>query len=103
MAAAAHNNSKKNKKSKQEPKQNVLVAKTENQKDYIRSIIENDIIFCTGPSGTGKSFIAAGVAAEHLLKDLGRATSVLHLKVQQINVNHSSSDKTKLNTGYLTS
>ncbi len=69
MAAAAHNNSKKNKKSKQEPKQNVLVAKTENQKDYIRSIIENDIIFCTGPSGTGKSFIAAGVAAEHLLKD----------------------------------
>jgi len=69
LAAAAHNNSKKNKKSKQEPKQNVLVAKTENQKDYIRSIIENDIIFCTGPSGTGKSFIAAGVAAEHLLKD----------------------------------
>lgn len=69
MAAAANNNSKKNKKSKQEPKQNVLVAKTENQKDYIRSIIENDIIFCTGPSGTGKSFIAAGVAAEHLLKD----------------------------------
>lgn len=69
MAAAANNNSKKNKKSKQEPKQNVLVAKTENQKDYIRSIIENDIIFCTGPSGTGKSFIAAGVASEHLLKD----------------------------------
>jgi phosphate starvation-inducible PhoH-like protein len=69
LAAAANNNSKKNKKSKQEPKQNVLVAKTENQKDYIRSIIENDIIFCTGPSGTGKSFIAAGVAAEHLLKD----------------------------------
>lgn len=69
MAAAANNNPKKNKKSKQEPKQNVLVAKTENQKDYIRSIIENDIIFCTGPSGTGKSFIAAGVASEHLLKD----------------------------------
>ena len=69
MAAAANNNPKKNKKSKQEPKQNVLIAKTENQREYIRSIIENDIIFCTGPSGTGKSFIAAGVAAEHLLKD----------------------------------
>jgi phosphate starvation-inducible PhoH-like protein len=69
LAAAANNNPRKNKKSKQEPKQNVLVAKTENQKDYIRSIIENDIIFCTGPSGTGKSFIAAGVAAEHLIKD----------------------------------
>ena len=69
MAAAANNNSKKNKKTKQEPKQNVLTAKTENQKEYIRSIIENDIIFCTGPSGTGKSFIAAGVASEHLIKD----------------------------------
>lgn len=69
MAAAANNNSKKNKKSKQEPKQNVLIAKTENQREYIRSIIENDIIFCTGPSGTGKSFIAAGVASEHLIKD----------------------------------
>ena len=69
MAAAANNNSKKNKKNKPQPKQNVLVAKTENQQEYIRSIIDNDIIFCTGPSGTGKSFIAAGIAAEHLLKD----------------------------------
>jgi phosphate starvation-inducible PhoH-like protein len=69
LAAAANNNSKKNKKNKPQPKQNVLVAKTENQQEYIRSIIDNDIIFCTGPSGTGKSFIAAGIAAEHLLKD----------------------------------
>jgi phosphate starvation-inducible PhoH-like protein len=69
LAAAAHNNPKKNKKNKTQPKPNVLVAKTENQKEYIRSIIENDITFCTGPSGTGKSFIAAGIAAEHLLKD----------------------------------
>lgn len=69
MAAAANNNSKKNKKNKIQPKENVLIAKTENQKTYIRSIIENDITFCTGPSGTGKSFIAAGIAAEHLIKD----------------------------------
>ncbi|NDB57162.1 PhoH family protein [bacterium] len=71
MAAAANNNSKNPKKSKKtkQPQGNTLVAKTENQRDYIRSIIENDITFCTGPSGTGKSFIAAGIAAEHLLKD----------------------------------
>jgi phosphate starvation-inducible PhoH-like protein len=69
LAAAAHNNPKKNKKNKPQPKQNVLVAKTENQKEYIRSIIENHITFCTGPSGTGKSFIAAGIAAEHIMKD----------------------------------
>ena len=43
-----------------------LEAKTENQRDYIRSIVENDIIFCSGPAGSGKSFIAAGIAAQHL-------------------------------------
>ena len=48
------------------PKVQRLEAKTENQKEYIRSIIENDIVFCSGPSGSGKSFIAAGIAAEHL-------------------------------------
>ena len=71
MAAETRDNSTNNKKSKKnkQPQGNVLVAKTENQKEYIRSIIENDITFCTGPSGTGKSFIAAGIAAEHLLKD----------------------------------
>lgn len=70
MAALENNNSKKNnKKNKNQPKDNVLIAKTENQKTYIRSIVENDVTFCTGPSGTGKSFIAAGIAAEHLIKD----------------------------------
>lgn len=73
MAAQAHNNNgrnnKKSKKDKQTPKPNVLEAKTENQRNYIRSIIENDVVFCTGPSGTGKSFIAAGIAASRLLKD----------------------------------
>ena len=43
-----------------------IEAKTENQKEYIRAIIENDIVFCSGPAGSGKSFIAAGLAAEHL-------------------------------------
>tara|TARA_B100000963_G_C22597953_1_gene658794 strand:+ start:458 stop:1117 length:660 start_codon:yes stop_codon:yes gene_type:complete len=41
-------------------------AKTENQKDYIRAIVENDVIFCSGPSGSGKSYIAAGIASDHL-------------------------------------
>lgn len=64
-----NNNSKKNIKPVQKPQSNTLVAKTDNQREYIRSIIENDITFCTGPSGTGKSFIAAGVAAEAILRD----------------------------------
>jgi phosphate starvation-inducible PhoH-like protein len=43
-----------------------LEAKTPNQKEYIRAIIENQIIFCSGPAGCGKSFVAAGLAAHHL-------------------------------------
>ena len=68
LAAQAHNNRKKRKEQKA-CKPNVLEAKTENQKNYIRSIVENDVVFCTGPSGSGKSFIAAGIAAQKLLKD----------------------------------
>jgi len=68
LAAQANNNRKKRQEEKK-PKQNQLEAKTENQKKYIRSIIENEIIFCTGPSGSGKSFIASGIAAQQLLKD----------------------------------
>ena len=50
----------------EKPKVQHVEAKTENQKIYIRSIVENDIVFCSGPSGSGKSFVAAGIAAEHL-------------------------------------
>lgn len=46
-----------------------LTAKTYNQKLYIRAIIENDVIICTGPAGSGKSFIAAGISAEHFVAD----------------------------------
>ena len=68
LAAQAHNNRKK-RQEKKAHKPKVLEAKTENQKHYIRSIIENDVVFCTGPSGSGKSFIAAGIAAQKILKD----------------------------------
>jgi phosphate starvation-inducible PhoH-like protein len=40
---------------------------TKNQDDYIKGIKDNDIIFCTGPAGSGKSYIAAGLATEYLL------------------------------------
>ena len=46
-----------------------ITAKTPNQKEYIRAIVANDVVFCTGPSGSGKSYIAAGIAANHIYKD----------------------------------
>jgi phosphate starvation-inducible PhoH-like protein len=69
LAAQANNNNRKKRQEEKKPKQNALEAKTENQKNYIRSIVENEIVFCTGPSGSGKSFISAGIAAQKLLKD----------------------------------
>ena len=58
---------RKTKKQSNSPQKiKTVEAKTENQKEYIRSIVENDVVFCSGPSGSGKSYIAAGIAAEHL-------------------------------------
>lgn len=39
-----------------------LVAKSQNQKEYIHSIQQNDITICYGPAGSGKSLCAIGVA-----------------------------------------
>jgi phosphate starvation-inducible PhoH-like protein len=41
--------------------------KTINQSDYVRSIVENEVIFCTGPAGSGKTAVAVGLACEHLV------------------------------------
>ena len=45
-------------------KPNTLRARTENQQEYIYSVRENDITFCTGPAGTGKTHIAVGMAVQ---------------------------------------
>lgn len=59
---------KKTRSSKEEPQHKILAleGKTPNQKSYIKQILENDVIICSGPSGSGKSFIAAGLAAQAL-------------------------------------
>ena len=36
--------------------------KTEGQADYIKAIKENDLIFCIGPAGTGKTYLAVSLA-----------------------------------------
>jgi phosphate starvation-inducible PhoH-like protein len=42
-------------------------AKTFRQRQYIKSIMTNDLIFCTGPAGTGKTYLAVVLAAQALL------------------------------------
>lgn len=43
-------------------------AKTFRQQQYIRAIQSHDVTFCTGPAGTGKTFLAAIIAVQSLLK-----------------------------------
>lgn len=42
-------------------------AKTFRQKQYIQLLRKNDLIFCTGPAGTGKTYLAVVVAVKALL------------------------------------
>jgi phosphate starvation-inducible PhoH-like protein len=46
---------------------NRLKPRTENQRQYIRNILDNTITFCQGLPGSGKTHIAVGTALEHLL------------------------------------
>ena len=44
-------------------------AKTFRQRQYIQAIQDHDLVFCTGPAGTGKTFLAAIVAVQALLSN----------------------------------
>ena len=48
---------------------NRLKPRTENQKEYIRTIAENTVTFCQGSAGTGKTHIAVGMGLEYLIDD----------------------------------
>lgn len=48
---------------------NRLKPRTENQKNYIRTIADNTVTFCQGVAGSGKTHIAIGMALEYLIED----------------------------------
>ena len=58
---------KKNNESGYTTRRKALKPKTENQTEYINIINENDVTFCTGPAGTGKTAVAVGLACDYLL------------------------------------
>jgi phosphate starvation-inducible PhoH-like protein len=39
-----------------------ISPRTDGQKDYVRAILENDLTFCVGPAGTGKTYLAVAVS-----------------------------------------
>lgn len=49
-------------------KKRVVTARTANQKQYIESIRNFDIVFSIGPAGTGKTYLAMAMAVAALVK-----------------------------------
>ena len=48
------------------PRKKTLKAKTPNQAEYIRAMVESDVTICSGPAGSGKTAVAVGLACQHL-------------------------------------
>ena len=44
----------------------IVRAKTPGQERYVQAILENDIVFCIGPAGTGKTYLAVAVALDYM-------------------------------------
>ena len=49
-------------------KKRIITAKTINQKEYIETIRNYDIVFAIGPAGTGKTYLAMAMAVASLAK-----------------------------------
>jgi phosphate starvation-inducible PhoH-like protein len=47
----------------------VIRAKTFRQKQYIKALRTHDLVFCIGPAGTGKTFLATMVGVQALLNN----------------------------------
>lgn len=47
----------------------IIRAKTFHQRQYVQALKRSDLIFCTGPAGTGKTFLAALVGTQALLNN----------------------------------
>lgn len=60
---------RKTRKSSSSPSFKDVEPKTENQKQYISLIENNSVVLCSGPSGSGKSYIAAGMSASALFRN----------------------------------
>ena len=51
-------------------KRQYVTPKSKGQKEYVDAIRKNDIVFCIGPAGTGKTYLAMAMAVNALKKQL---------------------------------
>jgi phosphate starvation-inducible PhoH-like protein len=49
-------------------KKQVIEPSTKSQRNYVDTMLSKDITFCTGPAGTGKTYLAVAVAVSMLKK-----------------------------------
>ncbi len=50
----------------------IIHAKTDGQKRYLNAIAHHDLVFCEGPAGTGKTFLAVAMAVSLLRRSILR-------------------------------
>lgn len=43
-----------------------VAGRTEGQRDYVHAMLNHDLVFCVGPAGTGKTYLAVAVAVSML-------------------------------------
>ncbi len=48
------------------PKRSAVTARTKGQKNYLRALRANHVVFALGPAGTGKTYLAVAAAVEAL-------------------------------------
>jgi phosphate starvation-inducible PhoH-like protein len=53
-------------------KGHAIKPKTDGQRRYVETMLNNDLTFCLGPAGTGKTYLAVAVAASMLKRGLSR-------------------------------
>lgn len=47
----------------------VIRTRSRNQEEYVKSALNSDLIFASGPAGTGKTYLAVALAVRALLKE----------------------------------
>lgn len=52
-----------------------IVAKSQNQQEYLRAIARRDVVLAIGPAGTGKTYLAVAAAVQALVS--GRANRIV--------------------------
>ena len=53
-------------------KGHAIKPKTEGQRRYVEAVLGNDLTFCLGPAGTGKTYLAVAIAASMLKRGQAR-------------------------------